>query len=267
MEKKQSYISKKALGAVYDRVIKQSIQFRPDWDLAFDQRILNRFQLDNAMLKDARQIKGQYDAAVRRILSQHNLDTEFELYTSWAMSKPAIGSDYKRQEDLGKEFDAIKERFRDVCFEAAGGRDEDKIDKFVAAMYKITEQEIKIALFEHHRGATNEASNLILPRKLEAKSMPLISFPWIFPWVMIRVASNGKCNPKRSILAAAHQHVPIPVLPIIYHAPVKESEAKYPKGMLGDDQEKIFLDSEQEVEEEKQSHGMEAMGRFEDFDD
>ncbi|KAM0246703.1 hypothetical protein ACHAQJ_010118 [Trichoderma viride] len=267
MEKKNSYISKKALGAIYDRVIKQSIQFRPDWDLAFDQRILNRFALDTAMLKDARQIKSQYDAVVRRILSQHNLDTEFELYTSWAMSKPPVGSDYKRQEDLGKEFDAIKERFRDMCFEAAGGRNEDKIDKFVAAMYKITEQEIKIALFEHHRGATKDAGNLIPPRKLEAKSMPLISFPWIFPWVMIRIASNGKCNPKRSILAAAHQHLPIPMLPIIHHAPVKVSEAKLPKNTLGDGQEKIFVDSEQGGEGEKASQGMEAMGQFEDFDD
>lgn len=271
MEKRQSYISKKALGAIYDRVIKQSIRFQPDWGYAFDERILNRFQLDTAMLKSARQIKGQYDAAVRRILSHHNLDTEFELYTSWAMSKPAVGSDYKRQEELGREFDAIKERFRDLCFEAAGGRDEDKIDRFVAAMYKITEQEIKIALFEHRRGSTNEASNLIPARKLEAKSMPLISFPWIFPWVMIRVASNGKCDPKRSILAAAHRFMPIPTLPIIHRASVDASEgnasqAKLPQSTLNDGEEKVFVASEEEKNEEKLPQGMEAMSQFEDFD-
>ncbi|RFU77202.1 hypothetical protein TARUN_5033 [Trichoderma arundinaceum] len=221
MEKKHRYKSKKALGDIYDRVIKQSIAFQPHWEHAFDQRIINRFQLDNAMLKDARKIKSQYDAAVHRILSQHNLETEFELYTSWAMSKPPVGSEYKRQEELGKEFDALKQRFRDMCYEAAGGRDEDKIDRFVAAMYSITEQETKIALFEHRRGPTNEAGVIIPPRKLEAKSMPLISFPWIFPWVMIRIASDGKCNPKHSILAAAHRRAPVSMLPFIQSARVK----------------------------------------------
>jgi RNA-dependent RNA polymerase len=272
MEKRDYYKSRKALGAIYDRVIKQSIQFRPDWDNAFDKRILNRFQFDTAMLKSARQIKGQYDAAVRRILSHHNLDTEFELYTSWAMSRPAVGSDYKRQEELGREFDAIKDRFRDLCFEAAGGRDENKIDKFVAAMYKITEQEIKIALFEHRRGATNEASNFIPARKLETKSMPLISFPWIFPWVMIRVASDGKCDPKRSILAAAHRVLPVPTLPIVHHASMDESELntsqlKLPKSALNDgDEEKALVALEEDDKKERLPLGMEAMSLFEDFD-
>lgn len=272
MEKRQTYISKKALGTIYDRVVRQCIQFRPDWDYAFDERILNRFQLDTAMLKSARQIKGQYDAAVRRILSHHKLDTEFELYTSWAMSKPAVGSDYKRQEELGREFDAIKDRFREVCFEAAGGRDDNKIDKFVAAMYKITEQEIKIALFEHRRGATNEASSLIPARKLETKSMPLISFPWIFPWVMIRVASDGKCNPKRSILAAAHRFTSVPTLPIIHHASEDASELNTSQTVLSQsalndgDEDKVFIASEEEKNEEKVPQGMEAMSQFEDFD-
>ncbi|KAK4059984.1 uncharacterized protein Triagg1_10945 [Trichoderma aggressivum f. europaeum] len=214
MEKRVCYKSEKALGNIYNRVVKQSIQFRPDWENAFDQRIINRFQLDNDMLKDARKIKSQYDISVRRILLQYNLATEFELYTSWAMSKPSIGSDYKRQEELGKEFEAVKQRFRDACYEAAGGYNEAKIDRFVAAMYKVTEEEIKIALFEHHRGPTNEGGVIVPARRLEPKSMPFISFPWIFPWVMIRIASDGKCNPKKSILAAAHQRVPISLPPI-----------------------------------------------------
>ncbi|KAK1255987.1 hypothetical protein MKX07_008246 [Trichoderma sp. CBMAI-0711] len=209
MEKKSSYISPKALGDIYNRVKQQSIQFQPGWETAFDRRILDRFEQDNATLRDARRIKSQYDGAVRRILVHHNLETEFELYTSWAMSKPPLGSEYKRQEDLGKEFDAVKQRFRDACIEAAGGHDEAKIDRFVAAMYKVTEEEVKIALFEHHRGPTNEAGVMKPARELQARSMPLISFPWIFPWVMIRIATDGKCKPKGSILAAAHRRVPI----------------------------------------------------------
>ncbi|KAK1252646.1 hypothetical protein MKX08_003833 [Trichoderma sp. CBMAI-0020] len=276
MEKKQRYHSDKALGAIYDRVIKQTIEFRPDWENAFDKRILNRFQLDTAMLKSARQIKGQYDAAVRRILSHHNLDTEFELYTSWAMTKPAVGSDYKRQEELGREFDAIKDRFRALCFEAAGGRDDDKIDIFVAAMYKITEQEIAIALFEHRRGATNEASNLIPARKLETKSMPLISFPWIFPWVMIRIASDGKYDPKGSILAAAHRVMSVPALSIVPHASgdasgLSASGLSAPKTVLpqsalnDEDEEKTVAVSEEERKEGELPKGMGAMSLSDDF--
>lgn len=271
MEKKQTYRSKRALGVIYDRVVKQSGQFRPDWDYAFDERILNRFQLDTEILKSARQIKGQYDAAVRRAMSHHNLGTEFELYTSWAMSKPPVGTDYKRQEELGKDFEVIKDKFRDLCFEAAGGRDENKIDRFVAAMYKITEQEIKIALFEHHRGETNEASNLIPARKLEPKSMPLISFPWIFPWVMIRVASGGKCDAKRSILAAAHR-MPVPSLPIVHHfsgdvSGVDSSQALLPMSALNDQDDEVFGASEEESKEEKLPQGMEAMSLLDFLDD
>ncbi|KAH6607382.1 hypothetical protein Trco_003695 [Trichoderma cornu-damae] len=212
MEKKNSYKSEKTLGVVYNRVTKQSIQFRPDWEQAFDQRITGRFHLSDEMLKDARKIKNEYDTAVRRMLSQHSLETEFELYTSWAMSKPPIGSDYKRQEEIGKEYDAVKQRFRDMCIEAAAGHADNKLDMFVAAMYTITEQEVKIALYEHRCGPINEAGVMTPARKLEARSMPLISFPWIFPRAMIRIASAGKRSLKNAVLAAPQRHRYVTVL-------------------------------------------------------
>ncbi|POR32573.1 RNA-dependent RNA polymerase 1 [Tolypocladium paradoxum] len=205
MEKRNSYKSTKALGQIFDKVVKQTVQFLPDWEHAFDQRIISRFELDNDTLKAARKIKSQYDISVRRILAQHDVATEFELYTGWAMSRPAIGSDYKRQEDLGREYDALMSRFRELCYDAVGGSDPDKLDRFVAAMYTVTEKEIKIALFEHHRGPTNEAGKIIPQRRLEPKSMPLISFPWIFHWVLIRIATGSKYQPKKSHLAAARR--------------------------------------------------------------
>ncbi|KAK4080498.1 hypothetical protein Trihar35433_1603 [Trichoderma harzianum] len=264
MEKRVCYKSEKALGQIYNRVIKQSIQFRPDWENAFDQRIINRFQLDNAMLKDARKIKVQYDISVRRILLQYNLATEFELYTSWAMSKPSIGSDYKRQEELGKEFDAVKQRFRDACYEAAGGHNEAKIDRFVAAMYKVTEEEIKIALFEHHRGPTNEGGVVVPARRLEPKSMPFISFPWIFPWVMIRIASDGKCNPKKSILAAAHQRVPVSLPPITPLAQENRSEAN--NGSIGQvPQNDAMSDSNEDILAQFEENTAAASASLTDF--
>ncbi|KAL6880967.1 RdRP domain-containing protein [Trichoderma novae-zelandiae] len=264
MEKKSSYKSEKALGGIYDRVKQQSIQFQPDWETAFDQRILNRFELGNETLKDARRIKSQYDNAVRRILVHHNLETEFELYTSWAMSKPPIGSEYKRQEDLGKEFDAVKQRFRDACIEAAGGHEEAKVDRFVAAMYKVTEQEVKIALFEHHRGPTNEAGVMKAARELQPKSMPLISFPWIFPWVMIRVATDGKCKPKDSVLAAAHRRVPVAVpslVPITQQEGAQASKDLRPKESAANDVE------ENEVPDTEEGTVSQQPGLLIEFDD
>ncbi|TFB03457.1 RNA-dependent RNA polymerase 1 [Trichoderma ghanense] len=264
MEKKYSYTSSKALGDIYNRVKQQSIQFQPGWETAFDRRILNRFELDNAMLRDARRIKSQYDGAVRRILGQHNLETEFELYTSWAMSKPPLGSEYKRQEDLGKEFDAVKQRFRDACIEAAGGHDEAKIDRFVAAMYKVTEQEVKIALFEHHRGPTNEAGVMKPARELQARSMPLISFPWIFPWIMIRIATDGKCKPKDSVLAAAHRRVPVAMpsfAPIAQQEGDEASKDVKPKESAANDGEQI------EMPESEEGTASQQRGLLIDLDD
>lgn len=208
MEKRHSYKSEKALGQIFDKVVKKTVQFLPHWEQPFDQRITSRFELDDDTLKAARKIKSQYDISVRRILAQHDVATEFELYTGWAMSRPAIGSDYKRQEDLGREYDALKSRFRELCYDAVGGSDPDKLDRFVAAMYTVTEQEIKIALFEHRRGPLNEAGEIMPERRLEPKSMPLISFPWIFHWVLVRVATGGKYQPKKSHLAAARRRMP-----------------------------------------------------------
>ncbi|KAJ4264024.1 hypothetical protein NW762_006063 [Fusarium torreyae] len=204
MEKKNCYHSKKALGKIYDKVVSSAVQFSPIWDSPFDQRIIKKFELRHDTLKAARQVKTQYDTSVRRLLSQHDLKTEFELWTSFAMSKPAVGSDYKIQEKLGCEFTELKKTFRKTCVEAAGGKQPDLIEPFIAAMYTITEEETKIALYEHHRGPTNHAGRILQPRKLEAKSMPLISFPWIFYQELCRIATNGSSNPQLIVTAGAH---------------------------------------------------------------
>lgn len=121
------------------------------------------------------------------------------------MSRPAVGSDYKRQEDLGREYDALKQRFREMCYEAAGGHNPQHIDLFVAAMYQVTHEQMKIALLEQNQGLVNDGGHITGSQRLEARSMPLISFPWIFPWVMIRIVQGGQHNGKDSMLAAARR--------------------------------------------------------------
>ncbi|KAI1015565.1 hypothetical protein LB503_009761 [Fusarium chuoi] len=209
MEKKNSYISKKALGIIFDKVKGKQVKFDPIWDSPFDQRIITKFELDRDILKSARKIKTQYDTSVRRLLSQHALKTEFELWTGFAMSRPAVGSDYKVQEELRREYTNLKGAFRKLCIDTAGSKSAEKLEPFVAAMYKVTDEEMKIALYEHHRGVINDAGTLLQPRKLEPKSMPLISFPWIFHKEMCRMANSSDFE-LRTLLAAGPRQGEMP---------------------------------------------------------
>jgi RNA-dependent RNA polymerase len=205
MEKKNSYTSRKALGVIFDKVKGEQVKFDPIWDSPFDQRIIKKFELDRDTLKSARKIKTQYDTSVRRLLSQHALKTEFELWTGFAMSKPAVGSDYKVQEELRREYNKLKATFRQLCIDTAGSKSAEKLEPFVAAMYKVTDEEMKIALYEHHRGVINDGGTLLQPRKLGPKSMPLISFPWIFHKEMCRMANYSNLELRSSLAAGPRQ--------------------------------------------------------------
>lgn len=205
MEKKNSYTSRKALGVIFDKVKGKQVKFDPIWDSPFDQRIIKKFELKRDTLKSARKIKTQYDTSVRRLLSQHALKTEFELWTGFAMSKPAVGSDYKVQEELRREYNNLKAAFRQLCIDTAGSKNAEKLEPFVAAMYKVTDEEMKIALYEHHRGVINNAGTLLQPRKLEPKSMPLISFPWIFHKEMCRIANSSNLELRSPLAAGPRQ--------------------------------------------------------------
>lgn len=197
------YPSRKALGKLYDRTSKQDIEFRPDWDESFDQRILSRVRLDEDILQSARAIKEQYDTSVRRVLRQHNVETEFELWTGFAMSKPVNGTDYKRAEELGSAYETSKHTYRHRCYQAAGGHDPGKIGPFVAAMYTVTEQEMSTALNNFQRQAEDEDEKSIHPRRPDANSMPLISFPWLFHWILIKLALGKEYDPKKTLFAAS----------------------------------------------------------------
>lgn len=202
MEKRSSYTSRKALGVIFDKVVKRTVNFQPDWHAAFDQRITKRFELSQDMLDTARSIKTQYEICVRRVLAQHDVGTEFELYITWAMTTPETENQYKRQENLGREYDILKARFREQCHEASGG-DSDKLEKLVAAMYVVTETETTLWLAEDRRGSTSDGEDGMPAKQPEAKSMPLISFPWIFPGILIQIATGTKPEPRKTRLTDA----------------------------------------------------------------
>ncbi|KAK4181786.1 putative RNA-dependent RNA polymerase [Triangularia setosa] len=190
MEKQRgSYHSKTALGQLYDMVHTEDFDSTKNYQLPFDRRILTRYMLDQEVLKTARKIKTQYDIAMRRILGMLEIRTEFEVWTGFVMSKPRVGSDYKVQEKVGREAAALKEQFRAECIKAAGDRDFEKLGPFVAAMYQVTCEEMRIALYQACQ------PHILLDgttgiRRITARSMPLVTFPWLFPGELGRLATG-----------------------------------------------------------------------------
>ncbi|KAG5983461.1 hypothetical protein E4U55_008116 [Claviceps digitariae] len=209
MEKRSSYHSKKALGAIYDKVVEHTPKFDPSWEDAFDKRITGRFEMDQHTRETVKAVKLQYDISVRRLLAQYEVGTEFELFTSWCLSKPRIGSDYKRQESLGQEYEALKQRFREQCYNLLDENKPEHLDRFVAAMYMVTEEEVKAALKdgEHSTGSEQSRGGACYGAGTDDSkpAMPLISFPWIFHWVMARIAVGKTYKPGKGILAAAQR--------------------------------------------------------------
>ncbi|KFZ15059.1 hypothetical protein V501_02915 [Pseudogymnoascus sp. VKM F-4519 (FW-2642)] len=187
--KEQIYVSEKILGQLYDKV--ESVDFIPHYESPFDKRILRAYPEDRATLKSARQIKSQYDTAMRRIMAQHDIETEFEVWTSFVLSKPRVGSDYKVQEEMGIISSTLKARFKEICVEAAGGNDFKSLGPFAAAMYQVTCEELAIALHECRTMKTIGGRD-VPKRKMEPKSMPLMSFPWIFQSVLGRIATGSE---------------------------------------------------------------------------
>lgn len=181
------YHSTKILGKIYDRV--ERVNFSPQYERPFDKRILDFYELDEGLLNTAREIKSQYDLGMRKIMSQQEIATEFEIWSTFVLSRPRVGSDYKMQEIIAGLSDALKEQYRTICIEKAGGKDFNIIGPFVAAMYRVTKEELDKALSEC--SSTHLVDGQEEPvRKMEFKHMPLISFPWLFEKELGRIATG-----------------------------------------------------------------------------
>lgn len=193
-DKKSNYRSYSALGQIYDRI--KIEEFHAAYEMSFDTRILSRYQLEEDTLAKARQIKAAYDIAMRRLMGQHEAPvTEFEIWSTFILSRPRVGSDYKLQENVGREMAALKARFRAECMEAVAGNihtegcasassivNLEKLDRFVAAMYTVTHNDVRAAMRERSMPKPNGEGGS------EEIQMPLISFPWLFHRELARVA-------------------------------------------------------------------------------
>ena len=178
--------SNTVLGKLFDMVKYQD--FNPLIDEPFDDRILTAFDLDAEILRRATSIKEEYDAAVRRIMAQHEISTEFEIWTTFVLRHAKQSNDYKFHEEMRRISDTLKERFTTACEEEAGGRDYDTVAPFVAAMYTVTAYQVSDEIFNFLQRNQDVPEPL---RHMQPSEIPLMSFPWLFQKELGKIA-RGK---------------------------------------------------------------------------
>ncbi|KAL3471302.1 RNA dependent RNA polymerase-domain-containing protein [Aspergillus californicus] len=192
MEKKykseeQIYHSNTVLGQLYDAV--ERIDFVPSLEMEFDTRILNcRVFCDANQRTFLKKLKLEYDTAIRRIMAQHEIKTEFEVWSTFVLSHANMAKDYKFHEEIGAISSGILEEFRKRVYDEAGGRNFDLLAPLVVVMYRITHDEMSAALAKHRE---DNPYNEMLFNSTPAPKMeqlPLISFPWIFAKILGRIA-------------------------------------------------------------------------------
>lgn len=258
MERKNSYRSVKVLGQMYDRVTR--VHFTPNYEMPFDARILKHYTLDNDMLKKARHIKSQYDTALKRIMGQMEIRTEFEVLSTFIMSKPLVGTQYKMHETVRRETDALRQQFKAECIQAAGGsRDFKLLAPFVAAMYQITHEEVQIALYESRTPHIRKDGTQGY-RKIQPESMPLISFPWLFDGILGSIA-RGYSEPEQQATTSDAGTNEVPRLD--YEDLQKMEYARTSSGIVHrgqilrlfhhDDEDDVIAEEEEEEEKAEQS--------------
>ncbi|KAL8708247.1 MAG: hypothetical protein Q9220_006824 [cf. Caloplaca sp. 1 TL-2023] len=187
MEKKNRpreniYHSRKVLGKLFDEV--ELVDFMALYDAPFDKRILGAYSHGTKTLEEVTALKQQYDEAVRRIMAQHAIKTEFEVWSTFVMSHSRASNDYKFHEEIGRLAMTLKERFRKECYEKAGSKDFEVLGPFVAAMYTVTAEEIGQAVAQARARGSEE-------KDLVAGKMPMMSFPWLFQGVLGKIANNA----------------------------------------------------------------------------
>ena len=185
--KEQIYTSEKVLGQLYEQV--ERVDFIPEYSSPFDLRILQAYDIDKKLQSDAAEVKVLYDTAMRRVMAQHDIRSEFEVWSTFVLHHANQSKDFKFHEEMGEISTALKDRFRNACYDKAGGRGFDRMGPFVAAMYKVTSDEVNHALIECQRVVTvgGKAQRV---GEVSTRTMPLMSFPWLFQSILGKIASG-----------------------------------------------------------------------------
>lgn len=205
MEKnpKKTYKSQGILGQLYDQV--QLIDFEPLFQTQFDQRILDAYDWANeqmsAILPRVKSIKQEYDNSVRRIMAKHSIASEFEVWSTFVLSHNRSSGDYKFHEEIGSLAHSLKTQYRDEIIEEAGGRNFEELEPWIAAMYKVSADEMVKALGDCNPPRSYEGQEW---SRRQMVDMPFMSFPWIFQSELGRIAIKNRQVP----LAAGFDEAP-----------------------------------------------------------
>jgi len=250
------YHSETVCGQLYDMV--EKVDFNPLLHLQFDPRILNAYDLSENLMETVSALKVEYDAAMRRIMAQHEIQTEFEVWTTFVLAHSEISSDYKFHEEIGRTSSTLKERFQNYCYEKSGGKNWDTLGPFVAAMYTVTAREVKAALNDLLEMEGLDQLQAITPEK--TAKMPLISFPWLFQKELGKIA---KGDPGQSIKAQqgdAKRHVKKMAQPVNVgrgHDDIETAEGVTHRGELLE----LFHDCEHQVKIDEDAEGEDVDGK------
>lgn len=192
MEKKgKSYKSYRVLGQLYDSV--EKIGFTPNYDLKFDERILNACDTSKELLESLQGIKRDYDSSLNRILTQHSIQTEFELWSTFVLDHSKKSQEYKFHEEVGNLSKVLKEQYYEALCELAGGRDFEHLAPVAVAAYKLTQYQLELAKVEAKTKPEDSVE--------ETAPMPFISFPWLLQETLIKIALHADNSRPRKTTA------------------------------------------------------------------
>lgn len=198
------YRSEKVLGQLYDAV--ERIDFVPTLESNFDKRILEcQIKVPEDFYEISTKLKDEYDTAIRRIMAQHEIKTEFEVWSTFVLNHSNMSKDYKFHEDIGTISSALLEDFKKRAYEEVGGRTFELLAPLVVAMYRVTHEEMAAALAKHREDNPPDETLFTNTPGPKIEQLPLISFPWIFPRVLGQIAVGHYEHPGTTTALPAGQ--------------------------------------------------------------
>ena len=203
--KERIYKSGRILGQLYDAV--ERVDFAPNLEMPFDRRILDSgIPVSEDLMDFSRQMKKDYDLTVRRIMAQHEIQTEFEIWSTFVLSHANTSNDYKFHEEIGGISSSLRESFRTECYNKVGGKQFRHLAPLALAMYRVTWDEIDAALQKFYSEKRFPNSKLFDEARPRIKDLPLISFPWILFEILGQIAiSFEEVAPQGPILSDDNQ--------------------------------------------------------------
>ncbi|KAN0066680.1 RNA dependent RNA polymerase domain containing protein [Elaphomyces granulatus] len=185
--KEKIYKSGRILGQLYDAV--ERVDFAPNLEMPFDNRILDSgIAVSEDLMEFSKQLKEDYDLTVRRIMAQHEIQTEFEVWSTFVLGHSHTSNDYKFHEEIGGISSTLRDRFRTECYNKVGGRHFRFLAPLAVAMYQVTCDEMNAALRKFHSEKNFPNGRLFQETRPGIKDLPLISFPWILPDILGKIA-------------------------------------------------------------------------------